>query len=79
MLRSSPPELFSKKDALQTWRKPTGKSPCRTNRFATLLKSHPHMDAHPKTHPKNTLPSPPREHLWETAFVCQKRFKRLEL
>ena len=38
------------------------------SRFATLLKSHPRI--------QSTLAEHLGEHLWETAPVCQKSFKR---
>ena len=53
--------------------------------FATLLKSHPHMDAPVRIHstPTEHLSSrehlSPEGHLWGAASVCQKSFKRLKL
>ena len=48
-------------------------------RFATLLKSHPSIDA-----PLRIQSTPAEhlslgEHLWETAPVCQKSFKKYKL
>ena len=47
--------------------------------FATLLKSHLHIDTPPKI--GSTSAEHPRlgEHPWGTASACQKNFKRLKL
>ena len=77
-----PKILFSKKDAPQTWSKPTGEQQCRSaiskSRFVTLLKSHPHPKP-PKI--RSTSPEHPSsgKYLRGTAFVCQKNFKTLKL
>ena len=47
------------------------------SRFATLSKSHPHTDTHPKTHSISVKHPPPGEYPWQTAFACQNNFKKL--
>ena len=48
------------------------------NRFGTLLKLHPCTDTPPKIRSIFTEHPPPGEHLWGTASVCKKNFKRLD-
>ena len=83
MFRSSPPEVFSKNDALKTrskthrGRTTAHKRNLQQSCFATLFKSHPRMDAPSRI--RNTLAEhvSPGEHLWGTAPVCQKAKKLL--
>ena len=49
------------------------------SRFATLLKSHPHTDVPPKIQSTPVEHLSLGEHLWETARVCQKSFKKYKL
>ena len=74
MFSSSPPEVLSKKDAVQIRSKPTGES-----RFTTLLKSHPRTDAPPRIQSTPAEYLSPGEPLWKTAPVYQKNFKRHKL
>ena len=80
LFRSSPPEVFSKKYALQTLSKPAGEQQC-WSAISTkpLHKSHPRPDVPPKIRSTPAEHPPPGEHFWETAFVCQNNFKRLKL
>ena len=68
MFRSSPPEVFSKKDAAQI----RAEARSQQSRFATLLKSHAHTDAprESKVHPQNTSP---RENTSGRQLVYVKR------
>ena len=84
LFRSSPPEVFCKKDALQTRSKPTGEQQCRSAISTKLLCSfikitHPHTDTHPKIRSTLAEHPPPGEHLWGTASAYQKNFKRVKL
>ena len=49
------------------------------SRFATLLKSHPRTDVPPRIQSTPAEHLSLREHLWETALVCQNSFKRYKL
>ena len=49
------------------------------SRFAALLKSHPRTDAPPRIQSTTTEHLSPGEHLWETAPVCLKSFKKYKL
>ena len=83
MFRSSPPEVFSKKDAVQILSKPTGEQPRRSAistkplcNFIEIAPTHRCVLENPKyTSEYLSL----GEHLWETAPVCQKSFKRHKL
>ena len=80
MFRSSPPEVFSKKDAVANPQENNrAEAQSQQSRFGTLLKLHPRTDAPPGIHSTPAEHHSPGEHLWETAPVCQKSFKRLKL
>ena len=61
--------------------KRTGEQPRRSQKthFATLLKLHPHTDVSTRIHSTSAEHLSLGEHLWGTASVCQKSFKRLKL
>ena len=83
MFRSSPPEVFSKKDAAEIRSKSQENNRTEAcsqqSRFATLLKSHSCTDAPPRIQSTPAEHLPPGEHLSETAPVCQKGFKKYKL
>ena len=59
MFRSSPPEVFSKKDAVANPQENNrAEAQSQQSRFGTLLKLHPRTDAPPEStaHPQNTTP-----------------------
>ena len=77
MFRSSPPEMFSKNDAVQI-RNPQKKNRAETRsqqgRFATLLKSHPTDRCAPKN-PQYTRRTPlPRRAPLGDCFCMSKEF-----
>ena len=74
MFRRTPPEVFFKKYTPQTRRKRSQQS-----HFATLLKSDSCTDAPARIRSTPAEQLFPGEHLWETASVCQKSFKRFKL
>ena len=83
MFRSSHPEVFSKKDAAQIRSKPTGEQPRRSAisikplcNYIEITPTHrcpPRIQSTPAEHLSLG------EHLWETARVCQKSFKKYKL
>ena len=83
MFRSSPPDVLPKKEAMQIPCKPTGEQP-RTSAISTkwlcnfieITLTHGCAPKNPQHTRRNLSPG---EHLWETASVCQKSFKRLIL
>ena len=77
MFRSSPPEVFSKKDAAQIRSKPTGEQPRRS--AISKARSHPHTDAPPRIQSTPAEHLSLGDHLWETARVCQNSFKKYKL
>ena len=83
LFRGSPLEVFSKKDAPETWSKPTGEQQCRSaisNKSALQLNwNHTHAQIHPKIRSTCAEHPPPGEHLWGTASACKKNFKRRKL
>ena len=83
MFRSSPQEVFSKK-TLHKYEANPQENNCvearsQQSRFATLSKSHPHTDAPPRIQNTPAEHLSLGEHLWETARVCQKSFKKYKL
>ena len=83
MFRSSPTEVFSKKDAVQIRSKPTGEQPRRS-----VISTKPLCNFTEITPTHRCTPgiqSTPAEHLslgenlWKTAPVCQKSFKKYKL
>ena len=66
MFRSSPPEVFFKKDTVQI-RSKSAEARSQQSRFATLLKSHPCTNAPPRIHITPAKHFSPGDHLWETA------------
>ena len=83
MFRSSPPEVLSKKNAVQIRSEPTGEQPCRSSittkslcSFIQITPMHGCAPENPQHTHKNLFPG---EHLWETAPVSHKSFKRLKL
>ena len=72
--RSSPPEVFSKKDAHRNEVNPqeniNTEARSQQSRFATLLKSHPCTDMSPEIPSTSAEHSSPGEHLWRTDSAC---------
>ena len=88
MFRSSPPEVFSKNDAVQIRSKPTGEQPRRSVistkppcNFIEITPIHGCAPENPQHTRRTPLPRKTHleEDLWETVPVCQKSFKRLKL
>ena len=83
LFRSSVPEVFFKKDALQTWKSLQKNNNVEAwyqqSHFATLLKPHLRTDTPLKTHSTSAEESSLGEYLWGTASACQQNFKRIKL
>ena len=83
MFRSSPPEVFSKKDAVQIRSKPTGEQPHKsaisTKPLCNFIEITPTHRCAPENQSTPAEHLSPGEHLWETAPVCQKSFKKYKL
>ena len=81
MFRSSPPEVFSNKGAVQIRSEPTGertrrsgiptKPPCNFIEITLMHECAPENPHHTRKYLS------PGKHLWETAPVCPNSFKRL--
>ena len=82
MFRSSPPEVFSNKDAVQIQSEPTGEQTCKstilTKPLCDFIEITPMHGCTLRIHITPAKHLSPGEHLWETTPVCQNSFKILK-